>query len=155
MNRWAQVSGDTVVTVVEQGSRPSTPGNWVSCPDSVGPGARFVAGEFSPATTQEDTSFYVDVGPFFDRFEASVMAVLTTTDPAIKAWITNVNIRKWIWTKHPSIGQAIDAMIALGIPGVDAAMKARIQNTPARWSEQSALIKLYFPEQEVLAKIRK
>lgn len=110
---------------------------------------------FPAPEAQEDTSFYVDVGPFFDRFGASMMAVLTITDPTVKAWIANVNIRKWVYVKHPSVGQAIDAIIALGTPGVDAAMKAAIQNTPARWSEQSALIKLYFPEQESLAKSRK
>ncbi len=105
--------------------------------------------------SNEDTTFFVDVGSFFDRFEASMMAVRSTTDPTIKAWISNVNIRKWIYTKHSSIGQALDAMISLGIPGVDEAMKDRIQNIPARWSEQSALIKLYFPEQEEIAKARK
>ena len=108
-----------------------------------------------PPIAQEDTSFYVDVGPFFDRFGASMLAVLSTTDPTLKAWITNVNIRKWVFTKHPSIGQAIDMMIAQGIVGVDAALKNAVQNTPARWSEQSALIKLYFPEQEETARNRK
>lgn len=102
----------------------------------------------------EDTTFYVDVGPFFDRFEASQLTVLKSTDPDLVAFIESCRTRKWIWTKHPLVAMGIDRAITLGIAGVDAAMKDRIMNKPARWPEQSALIKLYFPEQETIARQR-
>lgn len=107
-----------------------------------------------PAAKDEDTSFYIDVGPFWDRFGAAQLCVLKGTDPDMQAFVQSCMIRKWIYTKHPFIGQGIDRAIALGIPGVDAALKAAIQNTAARWSEQHALIKTYFPEQEVIARLR-
>ena len=97
-----------------------------------------------PAARVEDTTFLVDVGPFFDRFEASQLAVLACTDPTVKAFIESCKVRKWIYTKHPFVAMGIDAIIAAGVSGVDAAMKARIQNTPARYSEQESLLKLYF-----------
>ena len=103
---------------------------------------------------QEDTTYYVDVGPFFDRFEAAQLTVLKNRDPDLVAFIESCRTRKWIFTKHPFVAMGVDRCIALGIPGVDAAMKDRIMNKPARWSEQSALIKLYFPEQEVIARSR-
>lgn len=157
MNRYARVENTVVIDVTEQNTPPTLSGVWVQCPLWVGLKDTYDGATFTKAVpvTQEETLFYVDIGPFFDRFGSSMMAVLTNTDPTLKAWINNVQIRKWIWTKHASVGQAIDAMIALGISGVDAAMKTAVQNTPARWSEQSALIKLYFPEQEELAKTRK
>ncbi|MBB2485396.1 hypothetical protein H5407_09170 [Mitsuaria sp. WAJ17] len=96
------------------------------------------------AAVKEDTSFYVDVGPFFDRFEAAQLAVLGSTDPTVRAFLESCKVRKWIWVKHPFVGQGIDAIIAAGTPGVDASLKARIQGTPARPSEQAALLKLYF-----------
>lgn len=105
-------------------------------------------------TPQEDTTFYVDVGPFFDRFEAAQLEVLKSTDPDLKAFIESCRTRKWIWTKHPFVAQGVDRCIALGIAGVDAAMKDRIMNRSARWSEQSALIKMFFPEQETIARTR-
>lgn len=92
----------------------------------------------------EDTTYLVDVGPFFDRFEAAQLAVLSHTDPMLRAFIESCKVRKWIYTKHPFVAMGVDRVISLGIAGVDAAMKARIMDTPARYSEQESLLKLYF-----------
>ena len=38
MNRYALIDGGKVANVVEQGSAPTIPGQWVACPASTGPG---------------------------------------------------------------------------------------------------------------------
>jgi len=154
MKRWALIVGATVETVVESADAPTMPGLWVEVVGPFGTGDFYADGTFTRHPAREDTSFYVDVGPFFDRFGAAQLAALKSTDPDLAAFVRSCENRKWIWTKHPFVGQGIDRAIALGIAGVDAAAKAAIQNTPARWSEQSALIKLYFPEQEAVARGR-
>lgn len=93
---------------------------------------------------QEDTAFLVDVGPFFDRFESAQLAVLACPDSTVRAFLESCKVRKWIYTKHPFVSMGIDAIIAAGVVGVNAAMKDRIQNVPARRSEQDALLKLFF-----------
>ena len=93
---------------------------------------------------KEDTTYYVDVGPFFDRFGSAQLNVLMSTNSVVKAWIESVKVRKWVDVKHPLVAQGIDAIISAGVSGVDAALKDAIINTPASHAEQAALLKLYF-----------
>lgn len=98
------------------------------------------------AAPSEPTSWawYIDIGPFFDRFGAAKMAVLTSTNAVAKAIVMDCTVRKWIDLKHPSVQSGIDALIAVGVPGVDADLKSAIVNTPVTDEENSALRKLYF-----------
>ena len=93
---------------------------------------------------QEDTSTYIDIGPFFDRFGAAQLAVLMSSDAVVKAWIQSVMVRKWVDLRHPAVPLGIDAIIAAGVDGVDLALKEAILTTPISYAEQSALLALYF-----------
>lgn len=53
MRRWAQVSGDTIVTVVEQTSTPAIAGQWVELVGQFGPGDAVVGGKAYRAGSPE------------------------------------------------------------------------------------------------------
>ena len=98
------------------------------------------------AAPTESTPYewYIDVGPFFDRFGNAKMSVLASSNAVARAIVTDCSIRKWIDLKHPSVASGIDALIAQGIPGLDINLRNAIINTPVSKMEQNSLIKLYF-----------
>lgn len=96
------------------------------------------------SATAGETDWLIDVGPFFDRFEASKFAVLVSSNPGVQAVVRDAQTRKWIDLKLPAVAQGIDVVIAAGIGGVDLAMKDRILSTPVAAHENMALRKLYF-----------
>lgn len=97
-----------------------------------------------PQPPADPCAWLIDVGPFFDRFGAAKLAVLSSADATVQAIVKDSQVRKWIDLQHPAVAQGIDALIALAVPGVDAAMKAIILETPVAPAEQSALRKVYF-----------
>lgn len=98
----------------------------------------------APKDQSVDISWFIDVGPFFDRFGASKIAVLASADPMVKALVSDVQSRKWIDLKRADLPQAIDLIIAAGVAGVNAALKNSILNTPVQPEDQFVLRKLYF-----------
>ena len=86
----------------------------------------------------------IDIGPFFDRFGASKMPILSSADVTVRAIVQDVMARKWIDLQRVDVAQAIDILISKAITGVDAAMKARILTTPVTAAENLAVVKLYF-----------
>ena len=48
MKRWALIDVGIVTMVVEQDSQPQISGEWVECPDYVGPGWLYDGSTFSP-----------------------------------------------------------------------------------------------------------
>lgn len=91
-----------------------------------------------------DTSHLIDVGPFFDRFKASKIAVLASTNGTVKALVQDVMSRKWIDLSRPDVAQAIDILIALNVDAGIAPLKSAILNDPVTPAEQWALMKTYF-----------
>lgn len=89
------------------------------------------------------TEWMIDIGPFFDRFGAAKMAVLTSTDLGIKAILSDTQVRKWIDLKRLDVVQSI-AYIASVIPSVTPALQDSIINTPVSEEENLALRRLYF-----------
>lgn len=87
--------------------------------------------------------WYIDIGPFFDRFGPTKMAVLTSTDSGVKALITDIQIRKWIDLKLPEVAQAL-AYLGATIPAVTTELQNTVLNTPVAEHENLALRKLYF-----------
>jgi hypothetical protein len=91
-----------------------------------------------------DTSRLIDVGPFFDRFKASKIAVLASTNGTVRALVQDVMSRKWIDLSRPDVAQAVDILIALNVdPGI-APLRTAILNDPVTPAEQWALMKTYF-----------
>jgi hypothetical protein len=85
----------------------------------------------------------LDIGPFFDRFGATKMAVLTSPDAGVKAVVSDVSIRKWIDLQRADVAAAL-AYIGSAVGAVTPALQTAILTTPVTEPERSALRKLYF-----------
>lgn len=97
-----------------------------------------------PAPNVQPTwEWYIDKGPFFDRFGAAKMAVLTSTDPVIKALLADINNRHWIDLQRADVHQAV-AYIGTVVTSVNAALQSAILTTPVSEQENLALRKLFF-----------
>jgi hypothetical protein len=87
--------------------------------------------------------WFIDIGPFFDRFGSVKMQVLTSSDAGVRALITDIQVRKWIDLKLPEVAQSL-AYLGSVIPAVTPALQSSILNTPVGDHENLALRKLYF-----------
>ena len=95
------------------------------------------------APAPDPTEWLIDVGPFFDRFGAAKMAVLTSTDPGVQAILKDTQIRKWLDLKLPEVAQSV-AYVGTKVSAVTAELQDAILNTPVVPTENLALRKLYF-----------
>lgn len=109
--------------------------------------ANYPAGNYrlveEPPAPEEPWAWLIDIGPFYDRFGAAKMTVLTSPDAGLKAILADLNIRKWVDLKRPDVAQAL-AYVGSVVPAVDVAMQAAILNTPVADIENLALRKVYF-----------
>ena len=96
--------------------------------------------EQTPAPAWE---WFIDIGPFFDRFGAAKMAVLTSSDVGVQAIIKDTQVRKWLDLKLPELASAL-AYIGTKVPSVTQELQKSILNTPVAETENLALRKLYF-----------
>ena len=108
-------------------------------------GANFVAPaptipEPQPAPAWE---WLIDIGSFFDRFGATKMAVLTSSDAGVQAIIRDTQVRKWLDLKLPEIASAV-AYVGTKVPSVTQELQESILNTQVEEKENLALRKLYF-----------
>lgn len=87
--------------------------------------------------------WYIDIGPFFDRFGSAKMQVLTSSDPGVQAILKDIQVRKWIDLKIPEVSQSL-VYVASKIPSVTQELQESILNTPVADSENLALRKVYF-----------
>lgn len=123
--------------------------NWVET-ETAGIGWTYAEGVFTPPPVPEApptppnvTEWFIDIGPFYDRFGATKMAVLTSTDAGVKAIMSDVSIRKWIDLQRADVVSSL-AYIGSVIPAVDATLRTAILTTPVTAEENLALRKLYF-----------
>ena len=89
------------------------------------------------------TQWLIDIGPFYDRFGAAKMAVLTSVDPAVVAIRADVAIRKWIDLTRTDVAQSL-GYIGTKVPTLTAILQASILTNPVVPEENLALRKLYF-----------
>lgn len=108
-------------------------------------GSNFVAPEIPVMPEPEPPvwQWYIDIGPFFDRFGATKMAVLTSADSGVQAILKDLQIRKWLDLKLPEVAQSL-AYVGEKVPGVNAELQTAILTTPVSDNENLALRKLYF-----------
>lgn len=98
----------------------------------------------APVPTPVDpTEWLIDIGPFYDRFGAAKMAVLTSTDAGVKAILSDVAIRKWLDLQRVDVASSL-AYIGSVLPSVTGPLQASILTTPVTAEENLALRKLYF-----------
>lgn len=88
-------------------------------------------------------AWYIDIGPFFDRFGPAKMAVLTSPDVGVQAILKDTQIRKWLDLKLPEVAQSV-AYVASKVPAVTPELQSSILNTSVKDEENLALRKLYF-----------
>ena len=96
-----------------------------------------------PAPAAPEWEWYIDVGPFFDRFGSAKLAVLTSTNPGVQAILKDTQVRKWLDLKLPEIIQSVD-YVASVVPAMTPELKEAILTTPVAEHENLALRKLYF-----------
>lgn len=97
----------------------------------------------TPVTTPDPTTWFIDIGPFYDRFGAAKMAVLTSTDAGVKAILADVQIRKWIDLERADVASSL-AYIGTVVPSLTGSLQTEILTTPVTADENLALRKLYF-----------
>jgi len=97
----------------------------------------------APGPQADPCEWLIDKGPFFDRFGAAKMDVLTSTDPVIKAILVDIGARHWIDLQRPDVATSL-AYVGTVVPAVDAAMQTAILTTPVAPVDNLALRKLFF-----------
>ena len=95
------------------------------------------------ATTEDQTQYFIDIGPFFDRFGSAKMQVLTSSDLGVQAIIKDTQVRKWLDLRLPELAQSVE-YVASKIPAVTEEVKNNVLRTPVAAHENLALRKLYF-----------
>ena len=84
--------------------------------------------------------WFIDIGPFMDRFGANKIPILASADATVRAVTQDMIARKWIDLQRDDVGTAIDLLISKGFT-LD---KTAILTTPVEAEENLALRKLYF-----------
>lgn len=147
MSRYAVLTNNIVTNIIECDAEFAANVGAVLCPTGhmgdLYSNGTFITPEAPPAPPSP-TDWLIDVGPFFDRFGAAKMPLLMSTNTTVQALVKDLQVRKWIDLQRADVGQGIDALIALGVPGVDAALKTAILTTPVTAEENFALRRVYF-----------
>lgn len=120
------------IAASEEYAEAAYPGRW-----------RVVETPEPPAPAAPEWEWYIDIGPFFDRFGAAKMSVLTSADVGVQAIIKDTQIRKWLDLRLPEIAQSVQ-YIASKVPALTAELQDQIVNTKPAEHENLALRKLYF-----------
>lgn len=94
-------------------------------------------------TTEDQTQYLIDIGPFFDRFGSTKMQVLTSSDAGVQAIIKDVQVRKWLDLRLPELAQSI-MYVASKVPAVTVEIQNNVLHTRVAEHENLALRKLYF-----------
>jgi hypothetical protein len=102
----------------------------------------------------DPTQWLIDIGPFFDRFGAAMIPVLTSTDLVAQALVQNIQARKWVDLKRLDVAGSLAYLGGATITGLGTMaspiiqMTATLQNqiltTPVTYAENMALKKSYF-----------
>jgi len=107
-------------------------------------GTNYIAPPTPPYVAPVDPcEWLIDIGPFFDRFGSTKTAILTSTDPGVKAIVQDTVIRKWIDLQRADVASSL-AYIGTQVPEVDATLQTAILTTPVTSAENMALRKIYF-----------
>lgn len=127
MERYAQLSGNVVVNVIESEFDPDgINGNWIAC-GNAGPGWTYDGALFHPPEPTPEPR-HISVGAFYDRFGDQKWPVLADTNPSVQALIKDTQVRKWINLDDPQVRTGLDMVKAAGHNiDVDAVITAPVQ----------------------------
>ena len=139
--RYAQLLNSTVVNVIDSPSAPDA--GWIAC-DNAGPGYTYNGTVFTvPTAALPAWHWYIDVGPFYDRFGAAKMAVLTSVDAGVMAIRSDLSVRKWVDLQRADVASSL-AYVGSKVPSVTALLQTSILTTVPTPFENLALRKSYF-----------
>ena len=157
LTRYSKLNGNVVVQTILSEEQPGiATGDWISCPDNVGPGYTLDGSNWVPPGTPVSAapvwSWYMDIGPFTDRFGTSKLSIDLSTDPIIMAFDKDLNRRKWVDLKDPRVEQVLNYIAGHTDPVLGTISKALLTDqqvldiltTPVSSAENLALRKLYF-----------
>lgn len=89
-------------------------------------------------------AWFIDLGPFYDRFGQAMPAVLASVHPAVTVALKNISVRKWIDLQRQDVADGL-AAISAAMPGVvTPELVEAILTTPVTAEENFALRKVYF-----------
>lgn len=135
--RWAMIVDGKVANVVEQDGAPQVAGQWVQC-DNAGPGWSYDGSNFtSPASSTapqwtdpalDPRYWWVDVGPFFDRFGAKALSITSSTDAQVQGLVSLLLPRKYVDLKRADLPAMLDLLVSKGL--ITGAEKATVLTTP-------------------------
>lgn len=77
---------------------------------------RLAPPEEPPPVMDDPRIWWVDVGPFYDRFGPDALAIAASDHGACKAVQTLTSVRKYIDLRDPRVAAMIDMLIATGQP---------------------------------------
>lgn len=80
------------------------------------PGAWRLAADASPEPVEDPRIWWMDVGPFYDRFGPDALAIAASDHGACKAVQTLTGVRKYIDLKDLRVAAMIDMLIATAQP---------------------------------------
>ena len=96
-----------------------------------------------PAPPAPEWEWFIDIGPFFDRFGAAKMAVLTSTDAGVRGILSDLQVRTWIDLQREDVAQGL-AYVGSVVAAVTPALQSTILTTPVAPAENLALRKQFF-----------
>lgn len=126
---------DTALVVWDERSQGAIPADLLTA---------VLASQAAAAAAPKPTDWLIDVGPFFDRFGAAKMPLLMSSNATVQALVKDLQVRKWIDLQRADVASGIDALIALGVPGMTSELKTAILTTPPTAEENFALRRVYF-----------
>ena len=110
--QYAQIINGSVKNIILADAEfaATLPGLWVECSSDIGIGYSYENGVFTAPVVPvipivDPCQWLIDIGPFYDRFGTAKMAVLTSSDAAVKAIMQDVNIRKWVDLQCADVAQ--------------------------------------------------
>jgi len=87
--------------------------------------------------------WFIDIGPFLDRFGDAKMLVLASPDGNVQAILRDLMMRKWVDLKRNDVFNSL-TYIRTKVPAVTVPLITSILETPVSSEENSSLRVLYF-----------
>jgi hypothetical protein len=94
-----------------------------------------------PETKQYDS--YIDIGPFFDRFEEAKVHILTSQDPAVRAILDDIRVRPWVDLSRPEVKRSL-AYVGSVVTSLTPALQEKVISVAVTEQENFLLRKMYF-----------
>lgn len=94
-------------------------------------------------TPSDPARWFIDLGPFYDRFGGAKIPVLTSADAGVKAIVADLSIRHWVDLERSDVLDGLN-YVASKVSALTPALVYSIMTTPVTEEENLVLKKLYF-----------